>query len=231
METKLNKEQLKTLTQFIRKRGYPELDLQLEILDHFASKVEEILAKEPRLELSKAMQKAHASFGVMGFSTIADSYMRWNDKSLFRTLKSEFIRFMGSWSGQGLLGAYLISYVFLLGTGDLHSIKDLIEGFVLGLSLGNLLGVTVLLVKHWALRRKYMLFKAFFSFVFSFYIFALNVGLQFAVHIYSTDFLAAKWGLALVFLYLWITSVLAALFHRIIKDVVVKVESLEILTV
>lgn len=70
----LDKEQLTTLTHFIWKRGFREPDIVQEILDHFACKVEEVMADEPKLNLQEAMYKAHESFGVMGFAPIVSAY-------------------------------------------------------------------------------------------------------------------------------------------------------------
>lgn len=45
MKTQLSSEQMKTLVQFIQKRGFNEVDVQLEILDHFVCKVEDFLLR------------------------------------------------------------------------------------------------------------------------------------------------------------------------------------------
>ena len=66
----LTTEQLKELKFFIYTRGFREPEVQAEILDHFACKVEEKLAKEPRLDLNTAMREAHAEFGYSGFLSI-----------------------------------------------------------------------------------------------------------------------------------------------------------------
>lgn len=70
----LDNEQLTTLRHFIWKRGFREAEVVNEILDHFACKVEEVMANEPKLNLQEAMYKAHESFGVMGFAPIAAAY-------------------------------------------------------------------------------------------------------------------------------------------------------------
>jgi hypothetical protein len=52
----------------------------LEILDHFACKVEEILSEDPHIPFDTAIQKAHQSFGVKGFQPIVASFEAETEK-------------------------------------------------------------------------------------------------------------------------------------------------------
>ena len=72
-KVKLTPEQITLLKDFIRKRGFNDALQINEILDHFACKVEEVLTEDNTLNLKQAMQKAHNSFGVMGFHPIAEA--------------------------------------------------------------------------------------------------------------------------------------------------------------
>src|ERR1043165_8806970 len=76
----LNREQLQQLVRFIHSRGFREDVVMLEILDHFACKVEEVIAKTPEVSFDEAMRKAHASFGAMGFQPIAASFQKQTKK-------------------------------------------------------------------------------------------------------------------------------------------------------
>lgn len=71
---KLTKEQIEQLKPMISKKGYPEIDLLYEILDHVACKVWELMGENPKLSLPDAFQKVHASFGIFGFSGFEESY-------------------------------------------------------------------------------------------------------------------------------------------------------------
>ncbi|MDX5478753.1 MAG: hypothetical protein LPJ98_09880 [Cyclobacteriaceae bacterium] len=42
---KLNNEQIEQLKKLISYKGYPEIDVQYEILDHVACKVEDLMSK------------------------------------------------------------------------------------------------------------------------------------------------------------------------------------------
>jgi hypothetical protein len=71
---KLTNNQITTLKKLISYKGYPEIDLQYEILDHVACKVEVLLEKNPSLSLDDAFRKVHGEFGVFGFLGLAESY-------------------------------------------------------------------------------------------------------------------------------------------------------------
>ncbi len=75
---KLNKEQLFVVKEFIEKRGFSDPAVVLEILDHFACKIEEIMTAKVNLSLEEALIAAHKSFGIKGFYPLAEAY----DKSL-----------------------------------------------------------------------------------------------------------------------------------------------------
>lgn len=70
----LGKEQLLELKKFIYGRGFRNPVEVMEILDHFACKVEERMENDPALTLSEAMQLAHKDFGVTGFRQIVIAY-------------------------------------------------------------------------------------------------------------------------------------------------------------
>lgn len=70
---KLSQEQLKELRYFIYKRGFREPEVMMEILDHFACKVEDKLSAKPGMSLEEAMKEAHNEFGYNGFYSIKSS--------------------------------------------------------------------------------------------------------------------------------------------------------------
>jgi len=73
---KLSTDQITTLKKLIFKKGYSEIDVQYEILDHVDCKVEELLEKQPTLKIEDAFQKVHASFGIFGFLEVEESYKK-----------------------------------------------------------------------------------------------------------------------------------------------------------
>lgn len=80
---KLSKDQIEQLKKLISYKGYPEIDVQYEILDHVACKVEELMGQNPKLSVPDAFQKVHASFGIFGFSALEESYKKMIEKRLW----------------------------------------------------------------------------------------------------------------------------------------------------
>ena len=79
---KLSKSQIDHLKSWISKKGYPEIDVQYEILDHVACRIEKLLQENPKLSLESAFEKVHAEFGVFGFSSLEESYKKMIEKRL-----------------------------------------------------------------------------------------------------------------------------------------------------
>jgi hypothetical protein len=80
----LTAEQINIIKAFISKRGFTYPDVQLEIIDHVASRVEELMAESPKLSLDEAIGITHAEFGVMGFSVFEDSMIVSLQKKFFK---------------------------------------------------------------------------------------------------------------------------------------------------
>lgn len=98
---KLSPGQIITLKKLISYKGYPEIDLQYEILDHVACKVEVLLEENPTMELDDAFRKVHSEFGIFGFSDLAESYTKSIEKRYRRLFWQEV---------KLLFGSYRISY-------------------------------------------------------------------------------------------------------------------------
>lgn len=79
---KLSKSQIEQLKNLISYKGYAEIDVQYEILDHVACKVETMMEEQPTLPLKDAFQKVHAEFGIFGFSGLEESYKKMIGKRI-----------------------------------------------------------------------------------------------------------------------------------------------------
>lgn len=94
---KLTLQQIGEIKNFIQSRGITYLDVQMEVLDHVASAVEERMTADAQLEFKDALKQTHTSFGVFGFSTIEDAIVNgmgrrfrkvfWQNFSFFFHLK------------------------------------------------------------------------------------------------------------------------------------------------
>lgn len=223
METKLNKEELKELVGFIRKKGFTEVDVQLEILDHFACKVEEIRAEQPSIELSKAMTQAHASFGVMGFSTIEESYAKLLGKQLFAGLRIEFFRFLQTWAFWAGLFVFVAGIFLLLNSKN----EDLILGVMLGFFAAALVIVFSVLMKRRPLCKNYMVYKSAVSLIVPSIILTFNMGLNAFFNFGNT--VLAPWKLIIAFSLIFLLILLVAVFDRMLGRIVDQVDQLELM--
>lgn len=129
----LQKEELRVLKDYIEKRSqrFSEPAILMEILDHFACKVEELRQQEPHLSLDEAMLQAHASFGVRGFAPLADQaqsslyqrYRKISMREMKAILQSYQVLFLIS---VGLLSYRVLSLLYpLLPQTSLFRILDI----------------------------------------------------------------------------------------------------------
>lgn len=103
---KLSPDQINTLKKLISSKGYEEIDVQYEILDHVACRIEILMTENPKLTLDEAFRKAHSEFGIFGFTDLADSYRE--------SIRKKF--WISYWASlRTLVTSYRVIYLFLLG--------------------------------------------------------------------------------------------------------------------
>lgn len=66
----LTNEQIETLFAFTRKKFVRGYDLQVELVDHLASNIEDEMSKDAKLTFDAALQKVYAGFGLFGFAHV-----------------------------------------------------------------------------------------------------------------------------------------------------------------
>lgn len=113
---KLSKEQIEQLKKLISYKGYPEIDVQYEILDHVACKVEYLMSENPKLSVPDAFQKVHTSFGIFGFSGLEESYKKMIEKRLWGYYWEELKQLLTSYRiifPLGLLVIFFLSSTLL----------------------------------------------------------------------------------------------------------------------
>jgi hypothetical protein len=84
-KVKLSPEQLHIVIDFIDSRGFHDPGVIVDILDHFACKVEEKLELHPQMTLDEAMATAHYDFGTLGFYPLAAAYEQ-NTRRKYKTI-------------------------------------------------------------------------------------------------------------------------------------------------
>lgn len=70
MNKQLTEEQIQRLHGFCEKHYVPYYDLQVELVDHLASAIENRWEQEPELNFEKALYETYSKFGVAGFSKV-----------------------------------------------------------------------------------------------------------------------------------------------------------------
>ena len=69
----LTVEQIDQVKAFINKRGFNTIEVEMEALDHMASKIESLLEEKPDMNFDLAITKAHAGLGIFGFATFEEA--------------------------------------------------------------------------------------------------------------------------------------------------------------
>ena len=70
--SRLTPEQIKTLFSFCRKHAVNQYDLQMELVDHIASSIEEQWETKHEISFQEALNNTFVKFGLLGFSKIKD---------------------------------------------------------------------------------------------------------------------------------------------------------------
>lgn len=84
----LSKEQIDQLFVFTKKKMVHWYDLQVEIVDHLAERIEEEMNANPKLNFEEALAKVYAGFGIFGFAKIVQE----REKSLYNLGKRNFFK-------------------------------------------------------------------------------------------------------------------------------------------
>jgi len=100
------------IKDFVSSRGFTEPDLQMEIIDHMACRVEDLMNASSTLTLGHAIKLAHAEFGVMGFSVFEDAMRSALQKRYFKVFRKLYVANF-NWKTVPLMLAfvYLVSII------------------------------------------------------------------------------------------------------------------------
>ncbi|PHN05419.1 hypothetical protein [Flavilitoribacter nigricans] len=81
---KINEEQLTELFAFMRRKRVRYYDLQVELVDHFASAIEDIWREEPRVSFESAVERVYGKFPITGFWSLIDQQTQAIQKEAWR---------------------------------------------------------------------------------------------------------------------------------------------------
>ena len=69
----LSNEEIDRLNQFCLEHYVGYYDVRLELVDHLASSIEDMMGKDPRLSFEIALEKTYRQFGYEGFSGVVEA--------------------------------------------------------------------------------------------------------------------------------------------------------------
>ena len=76
----LTRSQIQTIFDFTAKKYIKYYDVQLELVDHIANRIEEMQTEDPKLSFDSALQKVYKSFGIYGFTKVQEQKVREMEK-------------------------------------------------------------------------------------------------------------------------------------------------------
>jgi len=91
----LSEDQLTAIKNFISRKGIKYIDVQMEIIDHVASSIEEKMTADPSLSFETALKQTHSSFGIFGFSGMEDAIVNGLGKKYRIIFWKQFGSFFG----------------------------------------------------------------------------------------------------------------------------------------
>ncbi len=90
----LTNEQIQALFTFTEKKFVKWYDLQVELVDHLANKIEEEMDKNKSLSFERALGNVYEKFGIFGFAHIVqekeNELIKRNNKLLWQEMKHQF---------------------------------------------------------------------------------------------------------------------------------------------
>ncbi|MFC3198720.1 hypothetical protein ACFOET_13950 [Parapedobacter deserti] len=137
-------DQIKT---FISKRGFTAMDLQMEIIDHVACRIEDKLTENPSLTFEQALKQTHAEFGIFGFSTLEEAMAKSLNRKYRGVIIQEFRRWISFPSVILPIGfGILLFYLFLMAPST---------PLLTACALLNIMGSIVVCTNHLRMKKRY----------------------------------------------------------------------------
>ncbi len=93
----LSKKQIDYLLDFVKKHYVEWYDLQIEMVDHLANDIEQIMKDNPGISFEEALNRAFKKFGPMGFMEIAEKKQTAIRKKYFINILKEFKSLVSSY--------------------------------------------------------------------------------------------------------------------------------------
>ncbi|MPR34044.1 hypothetical protein [Salmonirosea aquatica] len=133
----LTDEQIDALFEFVKKKYVDYYDVQLELVDHLASEIEQRQAASPDITFDAALQRVYQGFGIFGFTEVieekAKAINQMNRLLFWKAIKRLFVL-------PNVIGSLVLSLVLFIAFDQLTPSTFLAANGVLAL-LAALLSV------------------------------------------------------------------------------------------
>ena len=116
--SKLTESEIQGLFEFTRKKYVRYKDVQIELVDHLASAIEELREKDPEIGFVKALYQVYEGFGIFGFAKIIEAKEKAMSRFWFRKIWKSLLNYFQLPVIIGTLGSMILLYL-LLSTGIL----------------------------------------------------------------------------------------------------------------
>lgn len=109
--------QISEIYDFCRRKDLVYLELRMEMVDHIASKIEDLWLEKPQLSFKEAFAEVYRSFGIFGLSDIAAQQEAKVSKRFWRDFGRELLYWLRP--PQVLLSLLLLAAVYFFLSGQL----------------------------------------------------------------------------------------------------------------
>ena len=137
---KLSEKQIQLIENYIAASGIKWYDVKMEIVDHFATSLEEKLEKNPQLDFKQAITSEHKSFSNQGFKKLLNSKTKAVEKQFY---KQVFIHLKSFFELPKIFISASIFYLLLL----IMNLFENKEYFFSGLTMFGFIIVIQLMVR------------------------------------------------------------------------------------
>lgn len=156
----LTQEQIDTLFTFCNKKYVRYYDVQVELIDHLATAIEEKMKTSPGLSFEDALQATYKSFGIFGFAKVVqektEALKTGYNKQIWDGIKENF--YGKNWyNGLGLFIALILAA---------YSIKAIIFHYYFWLLIPLLFDI-IYYLKMWRAKNKFKKNMLIFNVIYS----------------------------------------------------------------
>ncbi len=169
---KLSEVQINQLFQFTEKKMVHWYDLQIEIVDHLASSIEDEMAADSNLTFELALERVYTGFGIFGFAKIVQERQIQLAKMAKKRWWNEFLNLF-KWP-KVLLVLFIVSLITTIAYAvDSNILHDLFFSIYLVICAANF----IYIIKDSRLLKRLLVLQFGSNYILIQYLFDFNIAL------------------------------------------------------